>query len=111
MPTSDLLPGVTSRSCPPAIACDAHAAIRRARRLALLRDLLQLVLIGAVDYLFVDWPHARLPLLTRPESLQLLYVANAIILADVFVARLLPRLAARRIAETWSRAERARFTK
>src|SRR5688572_23990804 len=56
MPKIDLLPGVTSRSCPPRVVIDAHAAIRKARHRAMLRDAMQVILLVAVDYLFVHWP-------------------------------------------------------
>ena len=60
MPTSDLLPGVTTDSCPPVVVCDAHAAIRSARRRAMLRDATQVSLLLAVDYLFMHWPESRI---------------------------------------------------
>ena len=109
MPTSDLLPGVTTRSCPPRVVCDAHAAIRRARRRAYFRHALQIALLVAVDFLFVYWPDSRLPFLDRGSSLTFLRAVNAAIIADLWLSRALPKWTAKRIADTWSRNERAKF--
>lgn len=109
MPTSELLPGVTTRECPPQVVCDARVAIRSARRRALLRDFVQLALLVAVDYLFVHWLDARMPFANRRESLALLQLVNAAILAHVALVRALPRWSARRIAATWCPSERRKF--
>ena len=109
MPTRDLLPGVTTDSCPPRVVFDAHTAIRRARRRAYVRDAIQIVLLLSVDYLFVHWPESRMPFLDRDASLALLRAVNVIAIADLWLTRALPKWWAKRIAGTWSRAERARF--
>lgn len=110
MPTRDLLPGVTMRSCPPAITCDAHRVIRAARRRAFARDAMQLALLLGVDYLFVHWPESRMPFLDRGASLAMLRGMNVAIAAHVWLARALPKWTAQRIASTWCSAERKRFT-
>ncbi len=109
MPKPELLPGVKTATCPPPIVCDAHAAIRRARRGAIARDVSQIVLIAAVDYLFVHWPDSRMPFLDRAQSLTFLRGINALVVADLWLSRALPKWWAKRIAETWSRRERERF--
>jgi hypothetical protein len=109
MNTPELLPGVTTTACPPRVACDAHAAIRRARRRALLRDTMLIVLIAAIDYLFMHWPESRMPFLDRQASLTFLRWVNAGVVADLWLMRALPKWWARRIAGTWCRAERDRF--
>ncbi|HYI11225.1 MAG TPA: hypothetical protein VEK57_19370 [Thermoanaerobaculia bacterium] len=111
MPVRDLLPGVTTRSCPPRVVCDAHAAIRAAKRRAYLRDGIQITLLIAVDYLFVHWPDSRIPFLDRDSSLALLRAVNVVAVADLWLTRALPKWWARRIAGTWSRTERERFTR
>ncbi len=111
MPARDLLPGVTTRSCPPRVACDARAAIRAAKRRAYLRHGLQIALLVAIDYLFIHWPESRIPFLDRGSSLAFLRAVNALAVADLWLTRALPRWSARRIAVTWSRAERERFTR
>ncbi|HYO77344.1 MAG TPA: hypothetical protein VE010_12845, partial [Thermoanaerobaculia bacterium] len=63
----------------------------------------------AVDYLFVYWPESRLPFLERESSLTVLRVVNFIAVADLWLTRALPKWWARRIAATWSRAEREKF--
>jgi hypothetical protein len=109
MPRRELLPGVTADSCPPAVVCDAHAAIRKARRRAIARDVAQIVLIACIDYLFVRWPESHIPGLNRLQSFIALEAINALILADIWITRALPAWTARRIAATWSRSEREKF--
>lgn len=110
MPKPELLPGVVTTSTPPRVACDAHAAIRRARRRAWLRDGLQFVLLAAVNWLFVYWPDARMPFVDRDTSVMLLRGVNVAILGHMWLVRMLPRWTARRIAATWSRSERDKFS-
>jgi hypothetical protein len=109
MPKQELLPGVSTDSCPPRVMCDAHAAIRAARRRALWRDGLQLSLLLAVDYLFVHWPESRLPMLDRSTSLAFLRGTNVAIMGHVALMRALPKWTARRISATWCRSEREKF--
>ena len=112
MPKDELLPGVTVAACPPAVVCDARGAIRKARRRALARDIAQVTVLFAVDYLFLRWPEARVPLLDRHESLRVVELTNAVVAVQMFCARyLIPRWNAYRAATTWSRAERERFTR
>ena len=109
MPKDELLPGVTTTTYPPRVACDARAAIRNARRRAVIRDFLQISLVLAVDYFFVYWPDSRVPFLDRHASLEFIRGVNLIIVADLWLARALPKWSARRIAGTWCPRERARF--
>ena len=106
----ELLPGVTTDRCPPSVVCDARAAIRKARRRALLRDVVLIALVAAVDYLFFRWPESRMPFLDRGDSLLLLRAVNVLVIADLWLMRALPKWSARRIASTWCRTERERFT-
>ena len=110
MSMPELLPGVTSDRCPPSVVCDAHAAIRNARRRAFVRDAMLIVLVAAVDYLFFHWPESRMPFTDRAGSLVLLRWLNVLVIADLWLMRALPKWWARRIATTWSRTERERFT-
>jgi hypothetical protein len=109
MPRPNLLPGVTGTTTPPAVVIDSRKAVRRARRRAILRDLLDLSLLGGVDYLFLHWPGTHVPLLDRHDSLMLLVGANVAVIGYVWISRAMPRWSARRIAATWCLAERARF--
>jgi hypothetical protein len=111
MQTTDLLPGVIADSCPPRVACDAHNAIRKARRRAMWRHAAQLTLLVGVDWLFLRWPEARVPFLGRGESVTVLRAVNAMAIADLWLTRALPKWSAMRIAATWSRSERAKFQK
>ena len=109
MTRKDLLPGVVTDDCPPRVVCDARAAIRRARRRAVLQDTLQLALVASLDWLFLRWPAARVPLLDRSASLAVLGWVNGAAVAWVWLARVLPRWRARMIAATWGSTERLRF--
>lgn len=93
----------------PAVVCDAKSEIARARRLALGRDILLIVVLLAVDFLFIRWPATHVPLLDRVESLTLMRALNLLVFAQIWVARALPRWRARRIASTWCPSERKRF--
>jgi hypothetical protein len=109
MPKNELLPGVSTSSCPPRVACDAHDAIKRARRRAWIRDGLQLALLFAVDYLLVYWPSSRLPFLDRGASVTFLCGVNFAIVSHLLLARAMPKWTAKRIASTWCRSEREKF--
>ena len=109
MTRPNLLPGVTETAAPPAVVTDSRKAIKRARRNAILRDLLDLSLLGGVDYLFLHWPGTHVPLLDRQDSMMLLVGANIVVIGYVWISRAIPRWSARRIAATWCLAERARF--
>lgn len=109
MPKNDLLPGVSTTACPPRVVCDAHRAIRNARRRVWLRDGLQLSLLLAVDYLFVHWPQSRMPFMERETSLAFLRAMNVAIVGHLWLARALPKWYAKRIAATWCRSEREKF--
>ena len=112
MPKDELLPGVTAVACPPSIVCDARGAIRKARRRALARDIAQVTVLLAVDWLFLRWPEARVPLLDRQQSLRVVEGTNLLVAVQLFCVRyLFPQLSAWRAAATWSRAERKRFTR
>ncbi|HEX7709229.1 MAG TPA: hypothetical protein VF701_22435 [Thermoanaerobaculia bacterium] len=110
MPNQELLPGVVTTACPPPVVCDAHRAILAAKRRALTRDVMQLVLVAAVNVLFIYWADARLPMLDRAASLLFLTGVNLLVIAHLWLTRLLPRWSARRIASTWCRTERQRFS-
>ena len=109
MPKQELLPGVSTTSCPPRVVCDAHAAIRRARRRVWVRDGVQLALLLAVDWLFVHWPDSRMPFADRGTSLAFLRGANVVILGHLWLVRAMPKWTAKRIAATWCRSEREKF--
>lgn len=109
MPKDQILPGVKTTSCPPRVVCDAHRAIRNARRRVWVRDGLQMSLLLAVDYLFVHWPESRMPFLDRSASLAFLRGVNAAIVGHLWLSRALPKWYAKRIAATWCRTEREKF--
>ena len=104
-----LLPGVSGAGAPPPVVIDSRAVVTRARRRAVVRDVIDLLLLVCVDGLFLRWPHAHVPLLDRHDSLLVLLGLNAMLLGYVWLVRAIPRWTARRVAATWCLAERARF--
>jgi hypothetical protein len=109
MSRKELLPGVTEAVCPPSIVCDSRRPIRRARIRAIARDVAQLLLLVGVDYLFVRWPSTHFPFIDRHSSLLLVAALNGASFAWLWIARVMPRWSARRIAATWSATERRRY--
>jgi hypothetical protein len=106
-----LLPGVSDAGAPPPVVIDSRAVVARARRRAIVRDVIDLLLLVCVDGLFLRWPLAHVPFLDRYDSLLVLIGLNAMLLGYLWLARVLPRWTARRVATTWCLSERARFFK
>jgi len=104
-----LLPGVSLDVPQRDVVFQSSRVIRRARLLAALRDGLDLLLLAAVDWLFIRWPSARVPFLTRAETLLLLVGINGVLVSYLWIARAFPRWRARRVAATWCAPERERF--
>jgi hypothetical protein len=104
-----LLPGVSDAGAPPLVIIDSRVVVARARRRAIVRDVIDLLLLVCVDGLFLRWPQAHVPFLDRYDSLLVLLGLNAMLVGYVWLARALPRWTARRVATTWSLPERARF--
>src|SRR5262249_19017285 len=104
-----LLPGVADGPVPPTVVFHSRKVIKRARRRAAFRDFADLVLLGLVDALFVQWPNAHVPAFNRDESLLFLLALNLGLLGTMWVTRTLPRWKARRVAATWCPAERDRL--
>jgi hypothetical protein len=91
------------------VVCDSRRVVARARRIALVRDIAQCVLIAGVDWLFSNWPSTHIPLLSRGDSLVVLGIANVLAGCHVWLARAFPKWSTRRIAATWSVTERAKL--
>jgi hypothetical protein len=104
-----LLPGVSDAGAPPPVVIDSRVVVARARRRAIIRDVIDLLLLVGVDGLFLRWPLAHVPFLDRSDSLLVLLGLNAMLVCYVWLVRALPRWTARRVAMTWSLPERARF--
>jgi hypothetical protein len=110
MTRRDLLPGVNpDDACPPVVVFDSRRAIARARWRAAAGDAAQLLILVAVDWMFVRWPYSHVPLMGRADSVLVLAALNATILTHIVMTRAFPRWSARRIASTWCLSERARF--
>ena len=105
----DLLPGVSPEGTNPNIVFRSSPVVKTARRRATLHDFLDLLLLAGVDALFIRWSHAHIPLLDRAETMLVLAIANLALIVYVWSVRTLPRWRARRLAATWSAAERNRF--
>ena len=104
-----LLPGVSPDGTDPNIVFQSRPIIKSARRRATMRDFFDLLLLAGVDALFIRWSHAHIPLLDRAETMLVVAIANLALIVYVWSVRMLPRWRARRLAATWSTAERNRF--
>ncbi len=109
MARRDLLPGVQTETCPPVPVFDSRREIVRARRRAAICDTAQLVFLGGVDWMFLRWPYAHVPMFDRYNSVLILAALHALVLTQMIMTRTFPRWSARRIATTWCLRERARF--
>jgi hypothetical protein len=105
----DLLPGVSPDGTDPNIVFQSEPVIKSARRRATLHDFFDLLILAGVDALFIRWSPAHIPLLDRAETMLVLAIANLALIVYVWSGRTLPRWRARRLASTWSPAERNRF--
>lgn len=104
-----LLPGVSDAAVPPPVVIDSRVVVARARRRAIVRDTVDFLLLVCVDGLFLRWPGAHVPFLDRGDSLTVVVGLNVMLIAYLWLARSIPRWTARRVATTWSLAERTRF--
>jgi hypothetical protein len=105
-----LLPGVSPEVPRPNVVFGSSRVIRRARFRAAVRDALDLMFLVGVDWLFLRWPYAHVPFLTRDDSLLLLVAVNVLLIAYLWIARAFPRWRARRVAATWCAIEQTRLT-
>jgi hypothetical protein len=100
------LPGVSGpESVTPVRRVEAALPVRKARRAANLKDLVDAILLIAVDVLVVKWPAAHIPGLSRHSSFIVLIWTNVAFLAIWYLARIWPRMRARRIAASWNQRE------
>jgi hypothetical protein len=75
---------------------------------ATIRDILQVVLFVSVNYLFIRWPSTHLPFTDRHTSVVVMAAIDGAFFVWLYLSRVMPRWTARRIATTWSAAERRR---
>ena len=57
-----LLPGVSDAGAPPPVVIDSRVVVARARRRAIVRDVIDLLLLVCVDGLFLRWTSRTRPL-------------------------------------------------
>jgi hypothetical protein len=107
---SELLPGVGGpHSTPPRQVHNPANHIRKARHRAAIRDLVDIMVLIAVDIFFLSWPAARIPYLTRDGSLVVLLFLHVVVVVSWLRTRWYSRWRAERIAGTWDDSERRRF--
>lgn len=107
---TERLPGTEGPDAtPPVAVCDGRSEIAKARRSKKYRDLLDGVMLLGLDYLFIAWPGAHVPLLDRSQSMMLLVVIHVVLVGYWILSRELPPWRARRIATTWRQSERGRL--
>ncbi|HUJ14171.1 MAG TPA: hypothetical protein VL284_10330 [Thermoanaerobaculia bacterium] len=104
-----LLPGVSDSTLPPDVRIDSRRIVATARRRALFRETLDLMLLAGVDTFFIRWRHAHVPGIDREHTAIVIAAANALVIGYMWSARALPRWRAWRVSATWSATERRRF--
>lgn len=104
-----LLPGVSKSASPPDVVFQSRRVIASARRRAAVRDVFDLLLLAAVDALFLQWPHAHIPSLDRTQTFGVLVAVNLALIAYAWSMRAVPRWRARKVASTWTAGERQRL--
>lgn len=107
----DLIPGVEGPRARHVDARQLAAEHARARRRVAVEDLLDCAMLIVVNLVFLLWSEAKVPFLDRDTTLILLLGVNLLTVAGYIRARIVPLWKARRIAATWSPAERARFSR
>ena len=107
MKNDALLPGVQPRhGATRSTTFDGRNSVRKARFREDLRDLIDLLILGAVDSMFLAWDAAHIPGFTREATLTLMLFITGGVALFLILRRLLPLLHARRIIGTWSESER-----
>ncbi|HSN68005.1 MAG TPA: hypothetical protein VLV48_02090 [Thermoanaerobaculia bacterium] len=110
MTESNLIPGVKGPRRSAVNARQLEAERQRARRRESVEELLDCAVLIVVNLVFLLWSEAKVPFLDRDTTMVLLLLANLFAIVSYFRSRVFPRWKARRIAATWSAAERERFT-
>ncbi|MGA7614924.1 MAG: hypothetical protein WBX15_07060 [Thermoanaerobaculia bacterium] len=102
-----LLPGAGGPASVPRRAAlrGTEVEIHTARRRAAISDVVDAALLGALDLLFISWPAAHVPWMSRDHSVAILIFVHMVIFAHCLFARWYPRWNAMRIATTWSHQE------
>lgn len=106
-PPSDLLPGAAG---PDAVAprpvFKPAPVVQTARRTRMWRDAVDLLFLGVLDTFFFLWPVTHIPTMSRGTSAVVLIVVHALVFTHIITSRIFPRWRARKIASTWSEAEK-----
>ncbi|HEU5162526.1 MAG TPA: hypothetical protein VFV54_05235 [Thermoanaerobaculia bacterium] len=109
MPESNLIPGVEGPRHSAVNARQLEIERQRARRRESVEELLDCAVLIVVNLVFLLWSEAKVPFLDRDTTMIVLLLANLFTIGSYVRSRVLPRWKARRIAATWSAAERERF--
>lgn len=109
---TELLPGVAGpATVQPQPVYRPHEDVQRARRRAVTRGVIDAAILLAIDVFVFVWSDARLPFVSRANTLIVLAVIHVGVVCYWYASRKMPIWKARRIAATWSSDERARFRK
>lgn len=72
----------------------------------MFRDAIDILFLVGLDAFFFLWPAARIPTMSRGASAVLLIVVHALVITHMITSRIFPKWRARKIASTWSEAEK-----
>lgn len=106
------LPGVADhKGVQASRSYDGRDAIKRARRVANIRDAADIAILLVVDWIFFKFPTTRVPMLTRDQTVILLVLVHLAFAIYIIAARVIPAWRARSIAATWSEAEKQKVAR
>lgn len=106
-PPSDLLPGAAGPDVvAPRPVFNPAPVVQTARRTRTVRDAIDILFLVILDTFFFLWPAAHIPTMSRGTSAVVLILVHALVLTHIITSRFFPRWRARKIASTWSEAEK-----
>lgn len=108
-PPTDLLPGAAGPDVvAPRAVFKPAPVVQNARRTRFFRDAIDLLFLAVLDLFFFLWPAAHIPAMSRGASAVVLIIVHALVFTHIITSRIFPKWRARKIASTWSEAERSK---
>lgn len=106
-PPSDLLPGAAGPDLvAPRPVFKPAPIVQTARRTRMFRDAVDILFLVVLDAFFFLWPATHIPTMSRRASALVLILVHALVVTHIITSRIFPKWRARKIASTWSEAEK-----
>ena len=104
---SDLLPGAAGPDLvAPRAVFKPAPVLKTARRTRMVRDFIDILFLLVLDAFFFLWPATHIPTMSRRASALVLILVHALVITHIITSRVFPKWRARKIASTWSEAEK-----